>query len=51
MPALVGIAAASVMTAPFGARLAHKLPIGKLKKIFACLLITVATQMLYELVR
>lgn len=50
LPALIGIAAASVCTAPFGAKIAHKLPIGKLKKIFACLLITVATQMLYQLV-
>ncbi len=50
IPALIGIAAASVCTAPFGARLAHKLPIGRLKRIFACLLIIVASQMVYQLV-
>ena len=50
LPALIGIATASVFTAPIGAKIAHKLPIGKLKKIFACLLITVGTQMLYKLV-
>lgn len=49
LPALIGIATASICTAPLGAKLAHKLPIGKLKKIFACLLITVATQMVYGL--
>lgn len=45
-PALVGIAAVSVLTAPVGAKLAHNLPVGKLKKIFALLLIAIATKML-----
>ncbi len=46
LPALVGIAAVSVLTAPLGARLAHSLPVDRLKRIFALLLIGVATKML-----
>jgi len=46
LPALIGIVSASMLTAPIGVRLAHSLPVGKLKKIFAVLLIIVATRML-----
>ena len=46
LPALAGIAAASVLTAPLGARLAHALPVRRLEQIFALLLIVVATRML-----
>lgn len=49
LPALFGIAAISVLTAPLGVRLAHSLPVDKLKKIFACLLLLVATKMLFSL--
>lgn len=49
LPALLGIAAASVFTAPLGAKLAHKLPVPKLKKAFACLLFVMAAQMTYSL--
>ena len=49
LPALFGIAAISVFTAPIGVKLAHSLPVDKLKKIFACLLIVVATKMLFSL--
>jgi len=49
LPALLGIAAASVCTAPIGARLAHRLPIPKLKRFFACLLFVMAAQMAYGL--
>lgn len=48
LPALFGIAAVSVMTAPFGVKLAHSLPVDKLKKIFALLLIVVGTRMLFS---
>ena len=44
-----GIAAVSILTAPLGARLAHSLPVGKLKKIFALLLIVVGTRMLISI--
>lgn len=44
--ALVGLVAGSVITAPFGARLAHRLPVLTLRRIFACLLYLLATKML-----
>jgi len=49
LPALAGISAASIVTAPLGAKLAHSLPIDKLKKIFALLLIVMGTKMLLSL--
>lgn len=49
IPALIGVAGMSVLTAPLGARLAHALPVDKLKKIFALLLIITATRMLISL--
>lgn len=49
VPALLGIIAASVLTAPLGAKLAHSLPVAKLKRIFAVLLFVVATKMLFSL--
>ncbi len=45
--ALAGIVAASVFTAPVGAKLAHSLPIATLKKVFAILLYLVGTRMLF----
>ena len=50
LPALFGIAAISIITAPLGAKLAHSLPVGKLAKIFAVLLIMVATKMLFDII-
>lgn len=44
--ALAGIVAASVLTAPIGVKLAHSLPIDKLKRVFAVLLYVVGTRML-----
>jgi len=49
MPALFGIAAVSVLTAPLGVKLAHSLPVDKLKKIFALLVLIFATKMLISL--
>jgi uncharacterized membrane protein YfcA len=49
LPGLIGIAAISVLTAPLGVKLAHSLPVDKLKKIFAVLLIVVGTRMLYTI--
>lgn len=46
LPALLGIISLSVFTAPLGAKLAHSLPVDKLKRIFALLLYVVATRML-----
>ena len=48
LPALFGIAAISVLTAPLGVRLAHSLPVDRLKKIFSILLYIVATKMLFS---
>jgi len=45
-PALVGVAAASMVSAPLGAKLAHTLPTETLKKVFAVFLTLVGTQML-----
>ena len=49
LPALAGLVAASVLTAPFGARLAHRLPVARLKKFFALLLYALGTRMLFSL--
>lgn len=49
IPALIGIAVTSYLTAPWGARLAHSLPVSRLKKGFALLLIATGAKMLYGL--
>ena len=48
LPAFLGIIVVSVITAPIGARLAHSLPVDKLKKIFAVLLFLVGSKMLWS---
>jgi uncharacterized membrane protein YfcA len=48
LPALVAIAAASVLTAPIGARLAHRLDMAQLRRAFAVLLYGLAAYMLYK---
>jgi len=45
-PALAGIVSASYLTAPYGARLAHTLPVPVLKRIFAALLLILGVKML-----
>ena len=47
LPALVGVALPSVVTAPIGARLAHRLPTGRLRKLFAAFLYLVGGRLLY----
>lgn len=47
LPALLGIVAGSVITAPLGARAAHRLPVATLRRIFAALLYVLATKMLW----
>jgi uncharacterized membrane protein YfcA len=51
LPALAGISVASIVTAPLGARLAHSLPVPRLKKVFALLLIVMGSKMLFDLYR
>lgn len=47
LPALVLLSLLSSLTAPIGARLAHKLPVATLKKVFAGLLIVLSAKMLH----
>jgi uncharacterized membrane protein YfcA len=49
LPALGGLIITSVLTAPIGVRLAHSLPVNKLKQVFAGLLLLVATRMLISI--
>jgi len=48
LPALAGIVAGSIFTAPLGARTAHRLPVRPLKKIFALLLYALAIRMAWS---
>ena len=45
LPALAGIVAGSMLTAPWGARAAHRLPVKVLRRIFAGLMYLLATKM------
>jgi len=47
LPALAGIVLGSVLTAPLGARTAHRLPVRPLKRVFALLLFTLALRMVW----
>jgi len=46
LPALLGTAIASVITAPIGAKAAHRMPLGVLRKLFAVLLLGLAAKLL-----
>ncbi len=48
IPALMVIAACSVLTAPLGAKAAHMLPVKKLKRVFASVLYVLAAYMFYK---
>ena len=47
-PALLGIVAGSMLTAPWGARAAHRMPVATLRRIFAGLLYVLATKMVWS---
>ena len=47
LPALVPLVLASVLTAPWGARMAHRSPTATLKRVFAVLLYALAAKMLW----
>ena len=51
LPGLLALSVVTVLVAPQGARLAHRLPVSRLKKVFAGLMAVMATQMLWTLVR
>lgn len=46
--ALLGIAVASCITAPWGVKLSHALPAKKLKKVFAVFLLIIGVKMLWD---
>ncbi len=47
LPAVAAIASISIFTAPLGAKLAHKLPVATLKKLFAVMLMLLSSKMLH----
>ena len=49
VPALIGIVIGTLVTVPWGARMAHSMPVPRLKKIFAVILFILATRMLWTL--
>jgi uncharacterized protein len=49
LPALVLVAATSMLAAPFGARVAHRVPVKRLRMVFALLLYALAVRMLMTL--
>jgi len=48
LPGMLVIACFSVVTAPFGARAAHKLPVKKLKRVFSFFLVFLAAYMFHK---
>jgi uncharacterized membrane protein YfcA len=48
LPALLGIVIGTFITVPFGARLAHSMPVTRLKRIFALILFALAARMLWS---
>ena len=48
LPAVATLCLITMATAPMGARLAHRLPVAKLKKIFALLMVVMASQLLWK---
>jgi uncharacterized membrane protein YfcA len=48
LPAIFWTGLASIFTAPLGARLAHQLNVAKLRKLFALLLVALATKLLMQ---
>jgi uncharacterized protein len=49
LPALALVVAASMLVAPFGARLAHRLPVRRLRMVFAVVLYGLAVRLLFGL--
>ncbi len=48
LPALAMLVAMSVLTAPVGARLAHRLPVSTLKRLFSVVLVLLSAKMLWN---
>ena len=49
IPAFLGISLTSIFFAPIGARVAHRMPVGALKKVFAVFLLVLAAKLAYSL--
>lgn len=49
LPGVILISMMSFFTAPYGAKVAHKLPVAKLKKVFALLLMALSLKMLFSI--
>jgi len=49
LPALLGIVIGTLVTVPWGAKMAHTMPVSRLKKIFAVILFILASKMLWTL--
>ena len=50
LPAFVGISITSVLFAPIGVRVAYRLPISRVRQIFALFLFLVVVKMIYTLI-
>ena len=50
LPAFIGISITSILTAPIGVKVAYKLPIARVRQIFALFLLIVMAKMLYTLI-
>ena len=49
LPALFGVVVGTFITVPFGAKLAHSMPVSRLKNIFAVILMVLAINMFVEI--
>lgn len=49
LPALIGIVAGTFVTVPVGAKLAHSMPVSRLKKLFAIILFVLAAKMFWSM--
>lgn len=49
LPAFVGVVVSTVFMAPVGARMAHRLPVKQLKRVFGVMLALLASKMLWNL--
>ncbi len=51
LPGLITLSIVTTLMAPIGAKVAHKLPVSKLKKAFAFILVITASEMLWKLLQ
>lgn len=47
-PALLVLSSMSMFSAPYGARMAHRIPMNQLRRVFSCMLFLMATYMIYK---